>query len=126
MLYRPIYRPYHDERRTNIECDERLLDLSRSYVRLVTLEVELPRDTNEHSYHDNLEDQRRLHERVAHVLHRLRLHVWVREDRNPERVEALYDGGDGAEGGECAARVERRKVRHIIEDPAEDVVVCEF
>ena len=41
-------------------------------------------------------------------------------------VEGLDDEGDEGEGGDDAARVDGGVVGGVVEDAAEDVVVCEF
>jgi hypothetical protein len=119
----PEYRPDHDQSRTQVHGKQHAINIPVLDAAVSAAAVEYARNDDEAEHDKDLSYKGGFHEDVAEVLLTL-LDVGIDKECDAKSVEHFDEKGKRAEGGEGTAGVQRRMVWNIVEDAAQDVIIC--
>lgn len=125
VLDRAVDRAHRDERAAAVQDVQRAPHLAVEHARPGAVIMKFRRQRDEASHERQLQDQRRLEQRLARVLLALGA-VGVGDADGAVGRDRLDYGAHGDECREDAARMDGGLVGDVVEDAAEDPVVGDF
>lgn len=122
VLHSAINAAHGNQAHTGIQSQQRAGDLAGADEGSGAASLERNGQQAEQADDDDLDYEGGFHQDMSNVAGGFS-RVWTGDVRYTKCVHYLDDGGQGAEGGEDAARVHGGKVRDVVEDATENVVI---